>query len=520
MTALRVPVRGSSSGPFVLLAAFVLVGAWLVYRPDRPGPTEIWDFVDFLPRLASEESLWGKIVETIALYVPDGRTNLTFYAFIAANERLFEASSVGWSLCRWSLMVVAMLLSARLVLRGGLAVRSAVVVVSVWMFHGATATAWIMLMAEPLVMNVVLLLLLGELSWERDLGANDSRNWLPLFVGTLLLLTLKETAVALLPVVILFRPLHALQAGGGAHYAAADALRRHLATLVAVVVVATGIFLARASARPSGYGLSYGELGGAVERGARLWLTGILPTRPGAALSWALVAPANAIWMVLVLGGVWLALRRGVRLERIAAVAGIGLLPVTGLAAIYSLWPAPQSYYMMPGALGSAFILGVAFQEWTRAGRYRSAAALGLTALLVAFQMIQADFLTKGMRARASLYASTAEVLPTLHGIDTVVVAYPGKGPGHSLDADHLRRYATDVLRLELPSGLAFTDEDCPTAGSLARRRPPATAVVSFAHGCGRLPQPTKLVAVNASYIDWLTLSWVTGTSAATFILP
>lgn len=516
------PLNQVTRAQFWLWAAPVIVGvAWIVYRPDSSGPTEVWDFVDFLPRLAPEETLWGKIVATIRLYVPDGRTNLSFYAFIGANEWLFGADPLGWSLTRWLILVVVMFLAAALLRSGGLNGWAACIAVLVWMLHGASATTWVMLMAEPLVMLVLLILLAGELGTGDDVRGGVRSTWGFRFGAVLLLLTLKETAVALLPTLLTLRILRDPGDGSGPAMEKLALIRRHLPTIAACTVVALGIALARAMARPSGYGLRYGVFEGAMERGLRLWMTGILPTRPGAGLSWALLAPANAIWLIVVLGGGWFAWRRGTRPARLVMLALIGLLPVTALAVVYSLWPAPQSYYMMPGALGSAVLLGAAIQEWVRAGR-TSSRLLGMTlaVALIAFQAIQADFLTKGLRARAAVYAATATALAGFNNVDTVMVAYPGLGPGHSLDADHLGRYATSVLQLTLPPTMALVDVDCPTAGSMARRQSAGIAVLSFAHGCGRLPDPSRVVEIKAEYVDWLTLSRVVGVSSATIVLP
>lgn len=490
----------------VLLLVLVLGLAWLLYRPDRPLPLDLWDFREFLPILERHPGVWNGYGALLDYYASHGRMNPLFYFTFAVQYALFGEGAHGWQLVRFAMMSAAVIAAYALARRLAIAPVGAALAAALLVTATPVSRAWLQLMAEPICLLALLLAL------HAALGYRDRAQWRGpalLMLGMIAVVFLSKEVVGVLGAVVVV-----LAACGWPGPLARPRLRDPrvavlgVGALLIAGAVAVMLLVVRDRPEATGYGMSYGA--GALTVGRLVHNIGAIatPISPGRDTLLGLLYPANVLALLLAGLGFATALRRGKRRVAVESMLVTGLVVLAG-ALVYWPWPKFDAFYALPFFLAPSLLLGAAATAlWQEGGTRRILVAVAVVAIAI-YAAIPAHRSAVTANAALHLNHSVTRIIGALPAIDTVVVLGPVDGPRRlPVAAAELRDFAV-VLADRAPDDLpTVVDRAC------AAVVPPAAAgsglaQVTWSYGCGRLPQADLSLSSPFAWRDWLTFEAV-----------
>lgn len=437
--------RGTVSAAGAVTLVLALVGAFVMYRPDRELPFDNLDFSEFLPILQSSDSFWERIPALMDYYARHGRANLLPYVLLSAKWEVFGWWSPGWQWSRYVVMVGVVVLAFLVLRRLGATILGSAAGASVFLVAPAAVRAWIRLTAaEPLGTFLLLALCLTILPARRLRGSRT--RWVAVALLAIGVMLTKEMLAASLAL-----PLGLLLLTDEDGRVRAPAMTRQVRQLVVLFsvigVLCLGPILGIALAAPArGYSSLYGDAARPVSQAMSTWWRTFVPFDP----AYGFPAGAMNVALVLVVGlivcGWWLHLRTPEGRAHGWLLAFAMVLPLVGAIA-YAPWPAYQEFYAMPFLFGTSVLVAFALAGFQRrSARPVLVAALGWWGVLLLVGGVdahrQAGVAAASQRAMYRLVTHIHEMAP----VDSVLVATDVKAPQRWQGAaGTLRRYALAV---------------------------------------------------------------------------
>ncbi len=488
-----------------LLLAAVLALAFLLYRPDRPLPLDLWDFREFLPILERHDGAWAGYRALLDYYASHGRMNPLFYFTFAVQYALFGEGSHGWQLLRFGVMAAATVAAYALARRLRIAPVGAALAAALLVVATPASRAWLQLMAEPACLLALLLAL------HAALGYRDRVRWQPAAAAMLAMIAViflfKEVVGVLGAVVVV------LAVCGWPGPLAMPRLREPrtpalgAGALLIAVAVAALILVVRSQPVATGYGMSYGAGALTVDRLAGNIAAIVTPISPGSHGALRLLYPANLIALLLAGFGVAAAFRRGQ--GRAAVEAGAIATAVVLLGALlYWPWFKFDAFYALPFFVAPALLIGAATGVlWDEGGWRRGLAGAG--ALLVPlYAAIPAQRSAATAEAALHLNHAVTRLAGGLDAGDTLVVLGPVEGPRRlPVAAPEIGDFATVLV--DRPADALARVVDRPCDALVPPGSAPRVAQVTWSYGCGRLPEADLSLSAPFTWRDWLTLARV-----------
>lgn len=504
------PVRPGDRLRFAAGVAVLAATALCLYRPWVDRPFDILDFSEFLPLLTGNGSFWTRFAALTGYYFHDhGRLNLAGYVALAAKWTFLGASPVLWQWARVAEMGVVVaaiyLLFRRLALRPFPALAGA----SLYVIGRIVVEGWMrMTMGEPLGLLAALGALHLATTW-RERPRSLRRAALAGLLMAIAVLA-KEMLIGMLPLVWMVGTLRESDGRFGRAELGEDGWPRLLWSGGPPILAFALAGIAALNARSAGFTALYGQasptFGSFLALLARPWL-------PQGSVhgTEAFTFPGNAAFLVVTLGGAWLAMRQeGCRRHArgiLAAAIGTSL----AFAALYLPWPAITFYYVIPFHLAVAMLFAAALQAIADNEHAGRGIALGGYAVIALWTVPSSARAASEIIALQQVNGELVARLGTVHGADRIVVAgegvvaqaWMGTGPT-------LRRYAlaTGAAR-DLPPA---TDLPCAAVDTLLRRTPGHIIVIDYLPGCRGLPPATVTVSRPFRFV-W---TWWSGAGVGT----
>lgn len=493
-----VPTRRASNewSAWAVVAATVVavVATYLVYRPDRDVPFDLYDFSEFLPILGRSDSVLTNLRDIVTYYLDLGRFNLIPYLALVAKSQVWGTEVAAWQWFRFLTMWGVVALTFTVLRRMRLDRLGAMTGASVFLFAPPAADGWIRLtMAEPLGTIVLLLLCLAAITTSPREG-----RWRDSFLvgalGLLLVLTKEMLAAALfLPLVLMmafeaesdWRPTRRFWTLATASLGAAA---------VALVPIALAALRAPDNVYRTHFGATLKPFGDVVA----VWIRGTTPFEPFGALPGLAQGLLNVGFLLLLVFG-WRLFARDPhwgRTGRRILLAGALLFPLVG-AVSYMPWPAYARFYAIPYLLSLAILAGVALTSLNRSSRQLglSGGAVWMLCLAAGATTAANDANRDVAERRLNVHIIQTAASPSF--ADSFFVASPGvptvKAAGYGA---MLARYGA-VYGFRLPP---TRDMTCGEALALVPMLPPRSILVSLPE-CGAM-QPFDST-LSARFTAW-----------------
>lgn len=497
------PSRTERTLAAALATGLVLLGLWM-YRPWEPRPFDTLDFSEFLPLLRGASGIGGRTAALINYYVHEhGRLNLLSYLALAAKWTFLGDSPVRWQWARVIEMLGLLALVAGLLRRLALGPIAAVAGASVFLIGRVAGEGWTrMTLGEDLGTLCVLIALhlaLGDPARRRTLGSAVA-------IGTCLALGVlaKEMLIGLVP----FTLWIAFTRSESGELGRFRLDRRGAIWGAAVGALPSAVFLAAlwfaTHAAEQGFSSLYGTRPGLVGPFVELFFRPWFLTSQRASLT-ALLPPGNALFVLLILGGVAAAWRTKARRPEAVAILLAAALTSGALAALYLPWPYFNLYYAIPFLLGTALVTGLAVDAITRASARGPAHAFAATALVALATAPVTNHYARIAIAEQQVDGALVANFARYPGVDSILAARREPVPlAWAGTAPTLRRYA-------LATGVATSlpparDILCPEAYGRVAHGFGRSLLVTYGHYCGALPGASITIVRPFRYVDvWWT---------------
>jgi hypothetical protein len=483
------------------LAAIVLMFAFLVYRPERPLPFDLWDFPEFLPLLRSGTGFWSDYTALLEYYTSHGRMNALFYLTFAVQDTVFGERPHLWQLMRFVTMVIATWLTMRLGRRLGMGYCGLLVLGILLVAATPMVRGWVQLMAEP--MALVLLLLAAHRALDFQASGRPLSAAAALALLVLVVCLTKEVVGVLgiaVPWIAATRLTAPVQLRG--------ILNRRIMVLtgligLAVVAVAVLLLMVRSGPTARGYGMAYGDAPLTPDRLFQNALSIIVVVRPGGGSALAALYPGNLLVALGVCLGLSAYVRRGGSWSQVVLTAATVAAIVLAGALVYLPWPKFDSFYALPFFVAPALAAGAAFDELWRAGGGRRIAAGASTLALLWLLGVPASRSVETARASLLLNEQLARLISTMSARDTLVVLSPAEATRRlPVAAMELEGYAAMLRGPGTREGVTLVDAPCEAAATILDE--PRRGVISYGYGCGTFPGATLQVISPFAWRDWV----------------
>lgn len=481
--------------PVILVAAALLIVAWVIYRPDRARPFHFFDFGEFIPLIRDSNSFVEQMTTMLRYYAEQGRGSVVSLGLAVLKWRTFEYWTPGWQLFQASAVLVVMGQTFILARRLGASRLGAGVAATVFLVAPAAATSWVRLTTmEPVGTVVVMAMALRAVHFQSRESWRLEILWLGL--GAVCVLLVKElmAPTLLLPLFL------ALCRRSDGTFAWPQWSRRDIELLAGVgmasVLTLVPLAMVFLGASTSGLSTAYGSSLQSFSRLAEIWIATLVPLElfPGT---------MSVMWGVA-LGSYLLILAAGCRHAVIVdprmrwVVVAAVLFPLIG-ALSYAPWPMYEDRYAFPYLVGAALLAAVAVThlQSLSAPRARLAALALVAPLLFSTSEAAAHAARTDTLQRAS--SEVIDVVKALSQADSVLVSSPyrprlawtGLGPS-------LRRLSVATNRPWGPTRDVLCGE---AAGALTGA--PHPVVVVFAAHCPGVPRGTRQVMTSFRYVNW-----------------
>jgi hypothetical protein len=482
-----------------LLDALGVVGlvtvAAVLYRPWKSIPFPLHDLSGWLATLGGVESGWQGFLALVDAQRAEGRTMPIAMAFVCLNWTAFGMNPVGWQILRFALMAGVTAGSLCLLRLLGLSRGGALVGALLFVLADSARATWMMLQVFDVV--AVVFMFLGIWTAARAAEAARYRGW-AIWTGLAMsaaILT-RETFIATLPFVLLI--------AAGVHLKGsqpADAQKRRVSVILIVgavvgVTAVLPVLHTLVTATPQSYSGRYTMVGIESSRVMNVLQAITLPiTR----VPWF---PANAAFLLIVLGAAWVVWRSTDRRRTILLAGAASALLACGIV-VYLPWPGFPGHYGFAFLFGTALVFALAVERlWWRATiGSRLLVAVGVS-IVCAYGVLVADNDWERQRA---LRTTTFRVGRSAFAMGTdepvwVLVDDP------SMSGSVAHAFRSYAIAHGWSVRRAGGDVACPHLRSDSWNRAPAV-VVSVPDQCSRdaasWPKPTQLVAVAYHHRDY-----------------
>lgn len=515
---------GSPQRAIRITALAVAVGlatlALVLYRPWEPRPFEVFDFSEFLPLLTGPTGFWGRFTALSSHYATEhGRLNVLSYAGLAAKWTLLGASPVLWQWAR-ALEMAAIVSGVYLLFRRlALGRLPALAAASLFVYSGFVGEAWTrMTMGEPLGLLCALGAMLLATTWHE--ADRPLRRVVAAGVLMGLAVLAKEMMIGVLPVVWAIGVARRPDGSLGVPDLNARTKRWLFWCSLPAAAALGAVFVVARGADTSGFTHLYGTAPSDPRTFGALFLAPwiVQAADPGFG---AFLLPGNAVFALLTVGGAALTWRNGVDRIQLQWALAFALGLSLAYAILYAPWPQSYPYYVIPFALGPAYLFGLALRTIGDEPRWGAAVALGGWALLaftvapstgaiasqaIAMQRVNGDLVHTIGRVPNAERLVVARVDPPLQ-------AWQGA-------AATLRRYA---LATGGPASFPAVTVDltCAEGGSLLQQPLGRTLFVSYQRSCGGISGASAhLVShYHALRVDWTGIHWTADSAAADMLV-
>jgi hypothetical protein len=482
----------------ILLALSLLLAA-MIYQPWRPVPLPVADWGELLRILPADRSAATSYQRLTETFRKHGRHQPVQMGAMAAQWAAFGTDTVRWRMTRFvvvSLIVIGSYLLARLL---GVGSVGAAIAVSLFVVGSMAHQLWYLLqIGEPTGLMFLLaaaLVAARYRSTTRPLLAAVAMT--ALLVGSVLS---KEPFLAAVPFVLLLAVRPSNQ----------ESLRRvarQRRVIGLVTAVSLGLLVTSIIPIVAGRGVS-ADASYAAQYGVQSITSGGLGNVAAAMLlpvTRVVFFPANVVFIIVLLSGAVVALRRGGRDAAWLMAAGLSA-PLLG-AALYSRWPAVEGYYGAAYLPGLALVFGLALGQ---ASLHRRPLVQGVVAIgvlvLIAYGGLFAWENARAYAAARDVDNATAAHIAALRGVSRVMVTVPAPSP-----RDHFGKAFIDYVHgLHDVDRAAAPDAPC-GAGRQTAPTPARTAVVVFSLLCPLDDVPPSAWRISTGYtiLDWKSLGAV-----------